>query len=59
MLIYMFITGTLMAIQYWNEYDKANCFNFNIRYYDLNTAVKLSLETILKCWLWKMSKVKN
>ena len=36
-----------MAIQYWNEYDKANCFNFNIyilsqRYYDLNTAVKLS-----------------
>ena len=42
MLIYMFITDTLTAIQYWNEYDKANCFNFNIRYYDLNTAVKLS-----------------
>ena len=26
----LLLTGTLTAIRYWNEYDKANCFNLNI-----------------------------
>ena len=47
MLIYMFITDTLTAIQYWSEYDKSNCFNFNIYYHKCImiltlAAVKLS-----------------